>query len=44
MSTVKVVIAFLDLVLFVENDCCPTFICWKDNDFCVFFQRVKSLS
>ena len=36
------VVAFLDVVLFVENDCCSTFICWKDNDFCVFFQRVSS--
>ena len=38
------VVAFLGVVLFVENDCCPTFICWKDSDFCVFFQTVKSLS
>ena len=38
------VVAFLDVVFFVENDCCPTFICWKDSDFYVFFQRVKSLS
>ena len=38
------VVAFLDVVFFVENDCCPTFICWKDSDFFVFFQRVKSLS
>ena len=43
-STVKVVVAFLDVVLFVENDCCLTFICWKDSDFFVFFQRMKSLS
>ena len=26
-STVKVVIAFLDVVFIVENDCCLTFIC-----------------
>ena len=38
------VVAFLDVVLFVENDCCLTFICWKDSDFFVFFQRMKSLS
>ena len=43
-STVKVVALFLDVVFFVENDCYPAFICWKDSDFFVFFQRVKSLS
>ena len=41
-STVKVVVAFLDVVFFVENDCSATFICWKDSHF--FFQRVKNLS